>query len=81
MKLPSRLEGALLLSGAVLAACGGGGGDAGTCGGSPEVCAEGQETAAPAPATPGTTQTTGVSAPPPAVAPAPMVGPLTNGGY
>jgi hypothetical protein len=32
---------ALLLSLALLAGCGGGGGDPGTCGGSPEVCSEG----------------------------------------
>ena len=39
-----------------LAACGGGGGDPGTCHGSPEVCAEGQTTTtAPATTTPTTT--------------------------
>jgi hypothetical protein len=55
-----------IIIGAVLAlaACGGGGGDPGTCHGSPEVCAEGQSTTA-AP-TRNTSTTAGAPAPAPA---------------
>jgi hypothetical protein len=53
MKVSFHLAGALALAG-LLAACGGGGGNPGTCHGSPEVCAEGQDS----PPTTGTTSTT-----------------------
>ena len=58
MKL--QLEGVVLLASALLAGCGGGGGNPGTCHGGTEVCAEGQSTTTPpAMTTTGTTGTTG----------------------
>ena len=58
MKASFHLAGALALA-CLLAACGGGGGDPGTCHGSPEVCSEGQATHATAPT--GSTGSTGPS--------------------